>query len=177
MDRIGVFLSANSDVDAAYVEAADKLGEWLGLQGKTLVYGGVAKGLMEVLGQAVKKNGGHTVGILPEGVFWSNSHSEAVDMEFLCANLADRKQTMVQESEILVALPGGVGTLDEVFSTLSGFNVGEHSKKVVLYNVNHCWDKLLELLEDLKVRRMVRNSWADCLLVANSFEELTRMLG
>ena len=176
MERIGVFLSSNCDVDAAYVEAARQLGTWLGQKGKTLVYGGVAQGLMEVLAQAAKQHGGHVVGLVPQGPHWGNRLSEAVDVEMRCVNLADRKQTMIQESDILVALPGGMGTLDEVLSTVASGIVGEHSKKMVMYNVNHCWDSFLELVEDLERQHMIRRPLEDRLTIVDSFDQLAATL-
>lgn len=176
MERIGVFLSSSNNVNSTYIAAAEQLGTWIGKQGKTLVYGGMAQGLMEILAQATKKNGGHIVGLIPDGDHWQNKQSKFVDMEFLCTNLADRKQTAIQESDIFVALPGGIGTLDEIFSVLAAICVHEHNKKIVIYNVAHCWDKLIELLEDLKHKKLISESLDNMLLFTDSFDQLTQLL-
>lgn len=174
--RIGVFLSANTDVPAAYTDAARGLGEWIGHTGRTLVYGGMAMGLMEVIGQAAVGAGGHTVGLIPSGAHWQGKQSSAVQMEILCTGLADRKQSFIDESDILVALPGGIGTLDEIFTTLSSAGVGEHAKPVILLNTDHCWDSLIALLDDLRRRGLLRPQFDAYLLTASTLEELIRMI-
>ena len=177
MERIGVFLSSNSDIDPAYVEAALRLGQWIGQQGKTLVYGGNAMGLMEQLAQSVRKNGGHVVGVIPQGAEYGHMHvSDAVDTAFYCANMADRKQTLLQESDILVALPGGIGTLDEVLSVVAAATVGEHTKRVLLYNVGHCWDSFLHLLDDLRRQKLIYRPTEDFLQEVSDFARLTEIL-
>jgi len=152
MDRIGVFLSSRSDVPAAYRKAAEDIGRWIGATGRTLVYGGARKGLMETLARHVKKNGGRVVGVVPQILVDKKLESDCVDVTFYCADLNDRKAILMRESDILVALPGGIGTLDEVFTVLAASAIGTERKRVVLYNVDGCWDTLLRLLDELHAK-------------------------
>ena len=116
--KIGVYLSSKDNLPASYVEAARQVGHLIGSTGRTLVYGGARKGLMEVLAQSVKASGGRVYGMVPEIIEQRGLVSDAVDVTFRCVDLSDRKQMMNRESDVLVALPGGIGTLDEVFTVM-----------------------------------------------------------
>ena len=177
MNKIGVFLSSNSAVSPLYAEAARQLGQWIGRQGKTLVYGGNASGLMEQLAQAVHHEGGHVVGVLPQAAREGHMQpSEAMNEAICCPHMAARKQTILEQSDILVALPGGIGTLDELFTVVASATVGEHQKQVVLYNVDHCWDSLLQMLDDLRRQQLIYRPTEPFLKVAHTFKELTQFL-
>lgn len=95
-----------------------------------------------------------------------------LDEKVPCRNLSDRKDIMLQRSDVLVALPGGVGTLDEIFHVAAAATIGYHGKKVVLYNVNGFWNRLIETLDELSDSGFVRAGLANIIVVANSLEEL-----
>ena len=115
MEKIGIFCSASESIDKAYFEKATELGAWMGKEGKTLVYGGSNMGLMECVAQAVKQNGGTVVGVVPSKLEEAGRASNLLDKAIRTAGLSDRKDTMIALSDILVALPGGIGTMDEIF--------------------------------------------------------------
>lgn len=152
MNRIGVFLSSRGDVPATYRQAAEDIGRWIGATGRTLVYGGAHKGLMEIMARQVKGNGGRVVGVVPQILTDRKLESDCIDVAFYCADLNDRKAILMRESDILVALPGGIGTLDEIFTVLAAAAIGTERKRVVLYNVDGCWDTLLRLLDELHAK-------------------------
>ena len=103
--KIGVYLSSKADLPESYTEAAQKVGELIGRTGRTLVYGGARKGLMETLAQSVKANGGRVFGMVPDIIVARGLESEAVDVTFRCVDSTDRKAMMNRESDVLVALP------------------------------------------------------------------------
>lgn len=148
--RIGVFCSARESLSADFITAAEQLGKWIGTTGRMLVYGGVKKGLMEVVAQAAKNSGGRTMGIIPERMIQQGMLSDCVDVEVPCAVLSDRKEYMMREADVFVALPGGIGTLDEVMTVVAAAQVGEHRKKVFLFNVNGVFDGLIDLIRTLE---------------------------
>lgn len=160
--RIGVFLSSKEALPEAYHRAAQAVGAWLGRTGRTLVYGGSRSGLMEELAQSCAGAGGKVIGVVPQVVASRNLVSEACHTVFYTADLSDRKSTMMRESDLCVALPGGVGTLDEVFTVLAADVIGTESGAkrcpVVLFDVDGCWDGLLRLLDDLEARGLI--TWA-----------------
>lgn len=149
MQNIGVFLSSHSEVPAAYHEAARQVGQWIGETRRTLLYGGSSIGLMEVLARAAKEAGARVFGIVPQFVVDRNHVSETLDVEIRTAALSDRKTVIIDRSDVLVALPGGVGTLDEVFTLLAGRTANETHKRVILYDVDGCWQPLIALLDRL----------------------------
>lgn len=174
--KIGVFCSANGQIDSDFFRATEQLGHWIAQNGHTLVFGGVNMGLMECVAQAVHEDGGRTIGVVPAIVEKTGRTSQYVDIEIACDNLTDRKQLMMDQSDVFVALPGGIGTLDEVFTVAASATIGYHQKLVVLYNIKDFWRPLITLLDDLQQRGMVRGEWQQYIKVANSLEELATML-
>lgn len=148
----------------------------LGRMGATLVYGGARFGLMEATAQAAKASGATVVGVVPQILEERDRVSTLIDEKINCRNLSDRKDIMLERSDILVALPGGVGTLDEIFHVLAAAMIGYHSKRVVLYNVNGFWDSLMELLGSSKEKGFVRCDLERHLVVADSIDELEKYI-
>lgn len=176
MEKIGVFCSASELIDPLYFEKAKELGCWLGKQGKTLVYGGSDRGLMECLAKAVKEHGGRVFGVVPTKLEEKGRVSKLLDVTFHTCNLSDRKDTMVSESDVLVALPGGIGTLDEVFHTMAAYSLGYHSKKVIFYNINGYYDALLSILDGLEATHFAHRPMSHYMKVASTFDELVAFL-
>ena len=145
-------------------------------KGHALVYGGVNQGLMECVAKAVKDSGGRTVGVIPRIVEKRGRISDYVEVEILCDNLSDRKQLMLDKSDVFIALPGGIGTIDEVFTIAASATIGYHEKRVILYNINGFWDALIQMMDDLQQRGMVRGQWRDYIAVASTIEELETIL-
>ena len=176
MERIGIFCSAADDIETVYFEKARELGAWMGQNKKTLVYGGANIGLMECVAQAAKNQGAFIMGVVPTKLEERGAVSDLLDVTFRVDNLSERKDTMLRESDILVALPGGVGTLDEVFHVMAAASIGYHSKKVIFYNVNGFWNELLAFLNRLREQHFARRPWENFYLVANNLEELIEQL-
>ena len=99
-----------------------------------------------------------------------------LDVIFPTVNLSDRKDLMLQEADILVALPGGIGTLDEIFHVLAAGSLGYHDKQVILYNVDGFWNGLLEFLHGLEARQFIHHPLKERLKVADTFEQLVSYL-
>ena len=177
MQKIGVFLSARNNLDPAYKTAADEVGEWIGKTGRTLVYGGSRAGLMEVIAAATKRNGGKVYGVVPQIITQRHLESELIDFCFPCADLTDRKSIMMQESDVLLALPGGIGTLDELFTVLGVSAIGiQGQRPLVLYNVAGCWDHLITLLKDLCEKGFITRKFEEVVSVATTVDELARVI-
>ncbi len=176
MNKIAVFCSGSDHIAPVYREKAEELGVWLGRHHKWLVYGGSDSGLMEVVGRAVKENGGMLMGIIPTKLEEAGRVSGLLDVEFRTVNLSDRKDMMLQEAEVAVALPGGIGTLDEVFHVAASASIGYHDRKVILYNVEGFWDDIIRFLGRLEETRFAHRPIRNCILVADTFEELIGML-
>lgn len=174
--RIGVFLSANEDVPEAYRTAARELGEWIGQTGRTLVFGGSNRGLMQEIAAAAKAAGGRLTGIVPQVLFDRGWNSSLLDETIRTRDLTDRKEQLVAQSDVLVALPGGIGTLDEVFTAAGLAAIGFKAKPIAVYNVNGCFDHLRSLLLRLYDDGLLRGKPDEIVHFADSFTELTDFL-
>ena len=176
MEKIGIFCSASDVIDPIYFEKTRELGKWMGQNRKTLVYGGANLGLMECVAKSAKENGAFIMGVVPTKLEEQGAVSDLLDVTFRVDNLSERKDTMLRESDVLVALPGGVGTLDEVFHVVASASIGYHHKKVIFYNVNGFWNGLLDFLDSLKVSGFARRPLENFYYVANTWEELIDLL-
>ena len=174
--NICIFCSANDNIPAVYFESARELGLWAARNGHTIVFGGVNQGLMDCVAKAVKDGGGRTIGIAPKKIESSGRLSDYTDVDIPCDNLTDRKQLMMDKSDVFIALPGGIGTLDEIFTVAASATIGYHDKKVILYSVCHFWDSLVQMLDTLAAQGMVRGSWRDHIEVAHTLEEVEKKL-
>ena len=176
MDRIGLFCSAADDIAPVFFEKARELGVWLGEHKKTLIYGGANLGLMECVAQSAKEHGATIMGVVPTKLEERGAVSDLLDITFRTDNLSDRKDVILRESDVLVALPGGVGTLDEVFHVMASASIGYHAKKVIFYNVDGFWNPMFEFLGQLNDTRFARRPLENYYRVANNFEELVELL-
>ena len=174
--NICIFCSANSNIPTEYFERTSELGTWMGANGHTLVFGGCNLGLMECVAKAVHDAKGMTVGVVPTIVEKGGKVSNYVDVKILCDNLSDRKDLMIERSDVIIALPGGVGTLDEIFTVLAAASIGYHNKRVILYNIGGFWDSLIAMLDDLKTRGVQRAGFEDTVKVAHTHDEIAALI-
>lgn len=174
--KICIFCSANHQIDHDFFSMTEELGRWAAAHGHTIVYGGVNQGLMECVARATKEAGGHTVGVVPTIVEQTGRISSYSDEVIPCDNLNDRKQLMQEQSDVFIALPGGIGTLDEIFTIAASATIGYHTKPVILYNMKGFWNSLIAMLDDLHAHGVTRKQWHTYIKVANSLEELATYL-
>jgi uncharacterized protein (TIGR00730 family) len=142
-----VYLGANTGAAPVYAAAASDLGTALAKNGVRLVYGGGAVGLMGVLARAVMENGGNVTGIIPQFLKDREVMLREVDDLIVTADMHERKRIMFQRADAFVALPGGIGTLEEVVEVMTWAQLDQHVKPVLIVNINGFWDPLVELFE------------------------------
>ena len=176
MDRIGIFCSSSNRMDSIYYKEAERLGTWMGLNKKTLVYGGANCGLMETLAKAVHENGGTVFGVIPKILVERDRVSDYIDIHFHCEDLTDRKVFLENESEVIIVLPGSIGTLDEMFTVMASNTIGIHNKKVILWNINGFWDGLLQFFNGLLEKNVVNKPFEDMFVCVNTFEEVVKAI-
>ena len=170
--KVCVFCSANSSIDRSYFDKAAELGQWIGRNGHQLVYGGANLGLMECVARAAREAGATVIGVVPTILEKSGRASDCIDVCMPCDNLDDRKQLMISQADAIVALPGGVGTLDEIFTVLAAAAIGYHHKRVVLLNIDGFWDSLLAMLDDLQSKGVLRPGLKETLTVVTEVEKV-----
>ena len=176
MMKICIFCSANQQIDPDFFNMTEELGKWAAKNGHNIVFGGVNQGLMECVAKAAREHGCRTIGVVPMIVEKSGRTSDHVDVEIPCDNLSDRKQLMMDQSDVFIALPGGIGTLDEVFTIAASATIGYHKKRVILYNMKGFWDSLINLLNNLQAKGMIRGDWQQYIKIANSLQELANLI-
>ena len=174
--KICVFCSANEQIDPEFFTLTEELGKWAGENGHNIVYGGVNQGLMECIAKTARGTGSMTIGVVPMMVEKNGRRSDYVDVEIPCDNLSDRKQLMMDQSDVFIALPGGIGTLDEIFTVAASATIGYHQKPVILYNMKGFWNGLISLLNDLQAKGMIRGDWHHYIKTADSLEEISRLI-
>jgi len=174
--NIAVYCSANDHIDPDFFKETERLGRWMGENGHTVVYGGCNIGLMECIGRSVHDAGGRVVGVIPQIIEQGGKKSDCIDIEFPCDNLSDRKEIMMNQSEVFIALPGGLGTLDEIFTVAASSTIGYHRKKTILYNMKGFWNPLIAVLDDLQSKGFIRGDYRNYIQVADNLEELVGLL-
>lgn len=174
--KIAIYCSANDNIDPDFFRMTEDLGRWIGENGHNVVFGGCNMGLMECVAKAAHEAGGMTIGIVPSLIEERGRQSDHVDVCIPCDNLSDRKALFMQQSDVHVVLPGGIGSLDELFTVAASATIGYHSKPTILYNMKGFWDSLIALLDDLQQKGMIRGRWRNVIRVVNDFEELKKEL-
>ena len=174
--KIGIFCSANNNIDPDFFRLADELATWMGNNGHTLVWGGCNLGLMQQLGTSIKAAGGRCIGIVPQIIEKGGRAFPDIDIYIPCDSLSDRKDLLLAHSDIIIALPGGIGTLDEIFTVAAAHTIGYHSKKIILLNAKGFWNSLITMLDDLQSKGVIRGAWRDYILAATSIDAAVREL-
>jgi uncharacterized protein (TIGR00730 family) len=170
--RVCVFCGSSPGADAAYVAAAERAGAELARRRIDLVYGGGNVGLMGVLADAVLRAGGHVIGVIPEALMARDvGHRGLPDLRVV-KTMHERKALMAELADAFVALPGGLGTFDELFEVLTWAQLGFHNKPCALLNVRGFFDPLLRLLDHAVEERFLRDTHRSLLAVGDDFGSL-----
>jgi hypothetical protein len=144
---VTVYCSSSSAVDQAYVDAAIELGRAIALNNWTLVYGGNSVGLMAHLADSVRASHGKVIGVTPQLFIDKGVHDQLCDEFVVTECMRTRKAQMEARGDAYVAMPGGLGTFEEIFEIIVGKQLGIHNKPTVLLNVSDYYRPMLEQLE------------------------------
>ena len=176
MRRVCVFCGSSAGVRAEYAAAARGLGALLAREGIGLVFGGGGVGLMGALADAALAAGGEVIGVIPHGLVARELAHPAVRDLRIVTTIHERKALMNELSDGFLALPGGLGTLEEFFEVWSWAQLGAHGKSCGLLNVYGYWAPLLALLDHLEGQGFVQPADRDLILVeADAARLLARM--
>jgi uncharacterized protein (TIGR00730 family) len=148
--RICVYCGSNPGTDPRFVAAARRFGEILATNRIGLVYGCGSTGLMGTVARAVHHHGGDIVGVIPEFLKAQERMFADADEIIVTADMHERKRIMFERADAFVALPGGVGTLEEVIEQLTWAQLGRHKKPILIANVAGFWDPLLVMFDHLQ---------------------------
>lgn len=173
--NICVYCGSGPGTDPAFVEAARTLGKILAENRVGLVYGGGEVGLMGAVADSVLAGGGKVTGVIPQFLVErerANPRGELV----ITRNLHERKQKMFDLADAFVALPGGVGTLEEVVEQMTWAQLGRHRKPILLANIKSFWDPLCALLDHMERLQFIRSGLTVNYLVADKITDILPML-
>lgn len=168
MRRIAIYCGSSRGLDPDFPTAAAGLARHLVSQGIGIVYGGGNVGLMGVVADAALAAGGEVIGVIPESLLAKELGHQGCTQLHVTRSMHERKQLMVDLSEGFIALPGGFGTLDELFETLTWLQLGFHTKPVGLLNVNGFFDHLLTYLDHMTAAGLLKPEHRASLLTDTS---------
>jgi uncharacterized protein (TIGR00730 family) len=175
IQNICVYCGSGPGADPVFAEAARTLGTIFAKNGIGLVYGGGSIGLMGELANAVLDNGGKATGVIPTFLV-NREHALGRGRIIETRDMHERKQRMFDEADAFVALPGGVGTLEELVEQMTWAQLGRHQKPILLANVKKFWAPLCALLDHMEELRFIRDGLAVDYLVAERIEDILPML-
>jgi len=174
--RICVYCGSSAGTDPANVAAATRLGEILADAGIGLVYGGGAGGLMGAIAKAMAARGGEIIGVIPEFLTEKENMFRGATEVVVTRGMHDRKQTMFERSDAFVALPGGIGTLEELVEQLTWAQLGRHKKPILIANLGGFWDGLLGLFTHMDRAGYIHSANRLNFLVVDKVEEIVPAL-
>ena len=150
------FCSASDTVAPIYKNEAETVGQWIGTHHKTLVYGGANGGLMEIVAKEVRDNGSQVLGIITRHIAEMGRSSQQPTDLVTTDSMGERKRLLIERGDILVALPGGIGTIDELFDALTTKMLGTHDKPVIICNTQGLFNPLIQQIELLRKENFLR---------------------
>jgi uncharacterized protein (TIGR00730 family) len=174
--KICVYCGSSPGTDPAFVQAARDFGKILAANGIGLVFGGGAVGMMGELAGAVAKHGGQVNGIIPEFLMAREHALKTTQGLIVTHDMHERKRKMFELADAFVALPGGVGTLEEIVEQMTWAQLGRHKKPILLANIKGFWQPLCALLDHMKALEFIRGDLSFDLLVADQVEDILPML-
>ena len=170
LSSVCVFCGSNGGADPAYLAAAEAVGAGLAQRGIRIVYGGGRVGLMGALADSARAAGGEVVGVMPQALVDREIGHTGIDDLRVVDTMHERKALMVELSDAFVALPGGIGTLEELFEVYTWAQLGIHAKPLALLDVAGYYEPLAAFLDHAVAQRFLRPETRGMLAVADSIE-------
>ena len=155
INAICVYCGSSPGTDPTFVEAARDFGKILAHSGIRLVWGGGSVGLMGAIASSVIEHGGAATGIIPEFLTAKERPRRLAQEQIITRDMHERKSTMFDRADAFVALPGGIGTLEELVEQMTWAQLGRHKKPILIANINGFWDPLLTLLAHMRMAGLV----------------------
>jgi uncharacterized protein (TIGR00730 family) len=172
MKAIAVYCGSATPSDPVYIESAREVGTTLAQRGITIVYGGGRLGLMGAVADAALEAGGKVIGIIPDALIGAEVAHRGCTELHVVKNMHERKQAFTDLSDGFINLPGGVGTMDEMWEAVSWSQLGYHSKPVGILNIAGYYDHLIAFNAHMADVGFVRDAHKGILLVADVLDEL-----
>jgi uncharacterized protein (TIGR00730 family) len=174
--KICVYCGSGPGTDPAFIDSARAFGAILAKNGIGLVYGGGSIGMMGTLAKSVLEHGGEVTGIIPEFLVAREHAMRGADNLIVTRDMHERKRKMFEMADAFVAMPGGIGTLEEVVEQITWVQLGRHRKPILLANIKGFWNPLCALIDHMKRLEFIRGDLDFDLLVADKVADILPML-
>lgn len=174
--NICVYCGSGDGLNPIYKQTAIQVGADIAKHNMALVYGGGSTGLMGAAAQSALDNGGYVTGIIPEFLQNREVMLKECSELIITQNMHERKMLFFEKSDAFIALPGGIGTLEELVEMMTWKQLGRHKKKVLIANVNGFWDPLVALIKQMQAETFIREGMEVEFLVAKEAEEIIPLL-
>ena len=173
---LAVFCGSQPGTNPLFQQHAKELGGFMGKRQITLIYGGGRKGLMGAVADAVMGNGGKVMGVIPELLIgWEHQHTGITDLQVV-ADMHSRKKIMYELCDAAIILPGGHGTLDEMFEMLTWNTLNIHNKKIILLNSAGFFDHLIEHIKQMQQSGFLYEDWQKRIAVFETPQQIIAAL-
>ncbi len=169
---ICVYCASGPGTNPAFVQTAKAFGQIMAENDIRLIYGGGAVGLMGALADSVLDFGGTVTGIIPEFLMNREHMMLRAQERIVTRDMHERKRIMFERADAFVALPGGVGTLEELVEQITWAQLGRHKKPILIANIEHFWDPLCTLLDHMRQVEFIRPGLSVDVLIADRVEEI-----
>lgn len=172
MNSIAIFCGSALGTDSIFLDTAQKMGKTIAEQGKTLVYGGGRSGLMGVVADSALQAGGQVIGVIPHALVDRElAHPHLTEL-YVVNNMHERKTKMSELSDAFIALPGGAGTLEEIFEQWTWAQLGIHLKPCAFLNVEGFYDDLLKFIHLTTQKGFTQARFTESIIASDSIEDI-----
>jgi len=176
IETITIYASSSPNIAPVYFEAAKDLGERMAALGIACINGGGHYGLMAAVTDTMLANGGKVFGIIPRFMLENGWLHPEIKEVIVTSDIHERKQAMAQKADACIALPGGVGTLEELLEIITWRQLGLYTNPVIILNINGFYDSLLAMLQKIDEEHFFTHKIPDMWLVANTPEEALNLI-
>lgn len=173
---IAVYCGSSAGNNKEYEERTIAFGKFLALNNIDVVYGGGRVGLMGILADTVIEHGGKVCGVIPEKLKEKELEHRGITQLKVVADMHERKATMAELSDAFIALPGGAGTLEEIFEVWTWAQLGFHNKPCALFNINGFYDKLIDMLDSMSGEGFLKKEYVNMIINTDNENELLKAL-
>ncbi len=174
--NIAVYCGSSSGNDPNFLKSAQTLGKWIGENGHTLVYGGASRGIMGAVADSTSKAGGKVIGVLPRIILIQERKNPNLTEGIETDTMAERKTKMIELADAFVALPGGIGTLDEITEVMTLASLGITKSPIVLFDTNGFYQPLKSVLDNIVNKEFGRREYFSDVLISEDIDEIAGYL-
>ncbi|NCB32808.1 MAG: TIGR00730 family Rossman fold protein [Erysipelotrichia bacterium] len=174
--NITVYLGSSIGNNPMYAEAAAALGDWIGINHHTLVYGGAGVGMMRILADHVHKHHGYIIGVMPEFMIETGRGYDTLDQQIRTRTMSARKAIMIELGDAFIAMPGGPGTLEEISEVISLIRLKQKMAPCVILNLNGYYDDLRQQFAKMVSAGFLQESESHLIHFADHLEEAEHLL-